>query len=952
MKGKKPVLTVPFWVGIAGARVAGWILLLLAFGAARSAYSQAGNPPATIEGQLVNTRGAGVANAIVQWSIVGPVNQGQTGTSDSGGNFAFEIPSAAPGQVQIATIANLYQPAQTSVQFAPGQIITVRIVLTPKPSAQLGAVSGVVRNAQTRQPVANATVSILGAGAVLTRSTNASGGFHFGSVGFNSSLTLQATTTVGPCIAPTELPLSVSQSSLTVNVQAQSGSGFSQVCRNNLTTPTGTGATLGIDDTLQWQQADVLSIQNNQQGLPNAWYAGHVNDVIRLPPGLGLLVASDKGGVWAIAENAPKTALPLSNTWPSITMTSLALGPGGPGDVYAGTWNDSPSSEGGDLWETDTSQAFPLFNWQLVNPKPPCITINKILVITEVQIIVLACDGGLWWSNIPPTPSVHGVYSWNEAHPTGVGIQRFSGLAKGTGWVVGGGLTGSIVASRWGGAAPGAIIYTGVWQKGNLVLTPSSVGTTTIPLGRTSVATCASNPSLMYAVSADSGDSNMAGVWQSTTGGTSWNPVSLPSNAGKQGGYNNAIAVAGDCSAVAVGWQGGTFVSNNGGSTWKQLTETGTYTDLHGDVHALVFDPVDPTTVFIGSDGGVASASGLPTPTYESDWNRELFNLQFYQGAASASSNGLVAGAAQDNGVLYASLPGPWQHVTDCSCDGVGSLFVTPTSPPPGLDLFIEEEAAFPTYYPFTSVGALNGFIPYNAQTAIPVSPPSTNAVTGGVAAPVRFPGGWASPSGDAMVGVSAWQSSVFGLFASSNGSSVYWLPLGQIGGGQNASAVAPTYNGGSVFVGTDTGNTYRLDAPYTSPALLLAVNQPAVGNPAVAGLYAFFSTVAYAAYNVSGSGYVMYWDGTSWNSVGTAVLPHNLPFQSIMAKDLNTLYVASTIAVYDSYDAGNSWSSASIGLPANITTTTDLHLVTEPSATTYLYLATYGRSLWRTPIP
>jgi hypothetical protein len=39
----------------------------------------------------------------------------------------------------------------------------------------------------------------------------------------------------------------------------------------------------------------------------------------------------------------------------------------------------------------------------------------------EVNRIVLACDTGLWWSQIPPAPSVHGVYNWLQAQPSAIG---------------------------------------------------------------------------------------------------------------------------------------------------------------------------------------------------------------------------------------------------------------------------------------------------------------------------------------------------------------------------------------------------------------------------------------------------------------------------------------------------------------------------------------------------
>ena len=215
---------------------------------------------------------------------------------------------------------------------------------------------------------------------------------------------------------------------------------------------------LPIDDTLQWKQADSLSIQTN--ATTDAWNAGRVRDILRGPAGTGLVVASDEGGVWLIAENPAKSAIPVSDTWPSIAMSSLAYGPDGSGHVYGGTYDASPSSRGGMLWETDTSAGFPLLNWLPVNAKPaPCTSIEKILVIPEVRRIVLACHEGLLWSPIPPMPSVYGVYNWQMAQPTLLAQHVFSGLAKGTGWVVGSGKEGSIAAA-WGGGRHHITLFT------------------------------------------------------------------------------------------------------------------------------------------------------------------------------------------------------------------------------------------------------------------------------------------------------------------------------------------------------------------------------------------------------------------------------------------------------------------------------------------------------------
>ena len=107
-----------------------------------------------------------------------------------------------------------------------------------------------------------------------------------------------------------------------------------------------------------------------------------------------------------------------------------------------------------------------------------------------------------------------------------------------------------------------------------------------------------------------------------------------------------------------------------------------------------------------------------------------------------------------------------------------------------------------------------------------------------------------------------------------------------------------------------------------------------------MSGLFAFFSTVAWASYNVnSNDGYVMFWGGLTWDVSGYGVLPNNLPFNSISARDLNTIFVSSSVAVYDTRNAGSSWSLANVGLPANITHNPNLYyLVSSPTGPAALY--------------
>lgn len=960
--------------------------------------------PTVLSGQLVNGSKAGVAEALVEWSVPGGIiGPGNSTFTDSNGNFAFEMPLSAATEVTLSITANLYNPAQTNVQLQPGTPSHVSIKLVRKPSGQYAAVSGTVRNT-IGVVIPNATVSILGAGALLTTTTNSSGFYKLSPVGFNSSLTLQVATANAPCIVTTQLPLDVNATQVKTPVTAAPVLSPDVNCPPS--PPLAGGAALfqamdrprpaiSIDDTVQWQQADAFSIES--PGAPNAMNAGRVNDILRFPPGQGILVASDQGGVWSIAEDSNRTATPLSNQWSAVAISSLAQGTGGPQDIYAGTFVHGDSS-GGILWETDTSQSQPLNNWLPLGV--PCLSINKILVISEFNLIVLACDTGLWWSQIPPAPSVRGTYNWQQAVPSAYGSKAFSGLAKGPGWSVTGTI-GTIVASRWL-AGSAALIFNAKWTGSKLTLTPTSVAASGT-FSRTSVAACSSNPNIMYAVASKGNGQDLADVFESTNAGLNWSPTSSLPSEGGQGDSNQAVAVSPDCSAVAVGWQVGTHVSFDSGASWKLLTDTGEYNNLHTDIHSLLFDPTLPATLWIGSSGGVASAMGVlsgGTPAFESDWNWELFNLEFFQGAPSASVAGLFGGASQDNGVIYSVLQGVWQHVMDCpsspECWGNVALFATPAGIGPGNDVLVAENALSPSSnWGAQSVESVNGTIPFNGGAPIPItggcSPCTPYALI--LAAPVRYPGRVVNSSGQKMIAagvinfnpLSPESEAVYGLFGNDDGSSIHWEPF-SFGGTlwTDVTAIAPTYDGGSIFLGTGDGRILRLDSgtsstPFSGPAINLTVNVPASCAPScpVTGLYAFNfiqndpnTTItppglAYAAY---GPHFMAYF-GTSWDELGQTDLPHVQNFLSILAADPTRIYLASSAGVFDTSNGGGSWSSASVGLPAFIAGEPGFQLPTPGNLashdylqlafdsqllSTRLYLASYGRSVWRTyrPLP
>ncbi len=164
----------------------------------------------------------------------------------------------------------------------------------------------------------------------------------------------------------------------------------------------------------------------------------------------------------------------------------------------------------------------------------------------------------------------------------------------------------------------------------------------------TSVAVQASNNSIMY-VSSPGG-----GIWKTTNGGTSWNPLIDFENAAWMDVFNLAIDPANPTKVYAGLSEGGVLKSTSSGSDWE---ETGSGPQ---GVRKIVVHPTNTNIILVASSTGVhRSTNGGNTWAMVS--SNPMEDIEFKPGDptivyASGSGNGVAFMRSTNNGTTWTNI--------------------------------------------------------------------------------------------------------------------------------------------------------------------------------------------------------------------------------------------------------------------------------------------------------
>ncbi len=752
------------------------------------------------------------------------------------------------------------------------------------------------------------------------------------------------------------------------------------------------------DPAVRWRQAPNWAIRIDP-ARGDYWETGHINDVA-VPSNGPLIVGSQSGGVWSVSPDGT-SAVPLSDSWDVPDINCVAFGQDGDNHVFAGGGSQSRSA----LHVTDPSAPAPLFAWHEIASiqtlKPG--QIYSVAVLHAPRRIVVACDAGLLWAEVPPAgPPAPGCLAallglgsatpWTDAFtwkPARDGDGTFNGAMFSV--VIGSsnanrqgrpeGLVGTTVVSGAMGSDSSRGLFVGAWEaSGDLVMRRAHLtgldDLAQLMMGAVSMDVCTGRPSRLYAAcstSKNDGDSgHLMTVIRSDDGGQKWDLCgtkltgtttgTLLTNAGAQGanGWNNCVGVSPiNADLVAVGWEFGPFVSADGGATWYKAEGTN-----HADYHALVWSPSIGITIegairerlYVCSDGGIISTDDFGK-TFDGYYNKRIHVLQCYSAdggrqawgsiGASAAMPGILGAGTQDNGNIWSPVePGADPFVKLDNGDGGFNCYL-----PNGWalhSLVLDGSAVIASRWDLPSQTFVDTLVP-------PINGPKPGAAKDsaglkGVLSlePVlqpRFKHGRELMHAIAGVSDGGTGGDIYGLFIGSDPKTMEWRYLGSVGGGPWSVA---SVDGTAVFVGTGNRRIYNLD-PSTGGAVEYLYDPSLNATGTIYRIVAYGNDRAFAIQNRDSDGDIIALRDLVWSPARLGIPSTEGVFWGLTAArniDNDVLIAVTDANAWISYDEARSWRRASQGLPAR-PHCADVRFVRNDDGSQRLQLGTYGRSTW-----
>lgn len=619
-----------------------------------------------------------------------------------------------------------------------------------------------------------------------------------------------------------------------------------------------------------------------------------------------LYVGTSAGGLWK-STNEGASWVPLTDNQCSLVIGAVAVDPVNPEIVYAATGEPSESTAGcGVLRSTNGGANFTaygqnVFNaslaqgWAVYNivvDRASAGTTNGTTVLAAtLRGIMRSTNSGQNWTVVTPALTFSDVVQ----HPTDPNI---------------------MYAARVG--VQGSATPPGLWRSTDRGANWSTVSTFTADsVSRLEIAVSRAQPGSVWIVAARP-DSRFGGLFRyddatgtrstlEAAGLTAAPAVANRLNFGEQSNYNLMIAV--DPADANVIYTGGVraYRSRNGGQSFTEIAPS-----IHVDWHVIAVDPNDPTRVFAGNDGG-AFLSRDGAESFESV-NAGMATSLHYPGMSlhPTDATGVLTGL-QDNGTLIARNGiVQWNGVF-----GGDGAFTAINPDNPSIMYVSSQRGNMRRLLSDGSSRSILSGIDANERKAFiapfvmdPQKP--TRLYFGGTRMYRTINEGtnWTAISADLT-----------------NGSGVI-----------SAMAVAPS-DSNTIFVGTSDGNVrFTRDYGITWLAPSTTLPQRGITDFAIDPADANRAVVTYGSSGTSHA-FITRDGGQTWSDIN-GTLP-DVTTQAAAWGPNGRLYIGNMLGVYESSDAGATW-TRNEGLPTIRIT----DLVYNPR-TNRLVAATYGRGIW-----
>jgi photosystem II stability/assembly factor-like uncharacterized protein len=631
--------------------------------------------------------------------------------------------------------------------------------------------------------------------------------------------------------------------------------------------------------------------------------SGRVTAIVVDPTNSNIIyAAAAQGGVWKTSDGGV-TWVPQNDNNVSLAIGALAMDPGNPLVLYAGTGEGNFSADS----------------------------------YYGNGILATADGGATPWSELG-TATFTGVRFSRLAVTPGTPAQLFAATGNGAFRSINSGVAWTALTGLPAGAATDVVIdpttpttvYVAIWAQGVYKSTNANASVPTwtklavgFPAGgfsRIALGLSPSSPLNIYVLASGPGTTNYSinQFYASPDGGSTWSNVALPGgNLGGQGFYNLNCAV--DPTTPDI-------VYLSAISLWKAVLSAGvwTFSDIggthHPDNHAFAFDPANHLVIYAGSDGGIYRSADGGT-TWSDSINKGLCIAQFEFLAQHPTSDAIVFGGTQDNGTEQFRNGAVFCHADDG--DG-GFCLIDPGQPNNVLSTYYgpspkrsTQAGKFGSWFSVSSGISTSGlFYP-------PLAMDDTNSNNVAIGTDRIYL--------DASQGQGGWPTQVA-------------LP-GLVG---SVSAIHYV-NSNLLYVGSQTGQVYRLALSGAwAASLISSAPLPTSFIWDVAALPGNADTVVVV---MSGFGISHVWSGAvpatgsaTWTNIsgaGANVLP-DIPVNALVVDTATSYYIGTDVGVFVTNDAGTTWTSISDGLPNCAIFDLKLH---GPSR--LLRAATHGRGLW-----